>query len=238
MKDDDKIMKNCTFSIIIPVLRESDKVNALIEHLYNQQTDEDYEIIIVEGSQTRETMSVVQHREVVVLLSEPGRGRQMNAGAAVARGEILIFLHADTQIPVNALNRIGHLLKQKHYVGGAFDLAISSHKLVFKIIAKVASLRSRFTRIPYGDQIIFLRKDYFNKIGGYKEIPLMEDVELMQRIKRQGDKISILTDKVVTSPRRWEKEGIIFCTLRNWIILTLYMIGISPSKLAKYYKSS
>ncbi|MCK5255532.1 MAG: glycosyl transferase family 2, partial [Deltaproteobacteria bacterium] len=97
---------------------------------------------------------------------------------------------------------------------------------------------SRFTRIPYGDQIIFLRKDYFNKIGGYKEIPLMEDVELMQRIKRQGDKICILTDKVVTSPRRWEKEGIIFCTLRNWIILTLYMIGISPSKLAKYYKSS
>jgi rSAM/selenodomain-associated transferase 2 len=238
MKDDDKIMKNCTFSIIIPVLRESDKVNALIEHLYNQQTDEDYEIIIVEGSQTRETMSVVQHREVVVLLSEPGRGRQMNAGAAVARGEILIFLHADTQIPVNALNRIGHLLKQKHYVGGAFDLAINSHKLVFKIIAKVASLRSRFTRIPYGDQIIFLRKDYFNKIGGYKEIPLMEDVELMQRIKRQGDKISILTDKVVTSPRRWEKEGIIFCTLRNWIILTLYLIGISPNKLAKYYKSS
>ena len=238
MKDDDKMMKNCTFSIIIPVLRESDKVNALIEHLYNQQTDEDYEIIIVEGSQTRETMSVIQHREVVVLLSEPGRGRQMNAGAAVARGEILIFLHADTHIPVNALYRIGHILKQKHYVGGAFDLAISSHKLVFKIIAKVASLRSRFTRIPYGDQIIFLRKDYFIKIGGYKEIPLMEDVELMQRIKRQGDKICILTDKVVTSPRRWEKEGIIFCTLRNWIILTLYLIGISPNKLAKYYKSS
>ena len=230
--------KICKFSIIIPVLHESDNINSLINNVHEQHTDENHEIIVVEGDKNRKTLDAIQSKDVVVLLSEPGRSHQMNAGAAVARGEILIFVHADTQIPVNALNRISQILKQKHYVGGAFDLAIRSHKLAFKIIAKVASLRSRFTRIPYGDQIIFLRKDYFNKVGGYKIIPLMEDVELMQRIKRRGDKICILTDKAITSPRRWEREGIIFCTLRNWIILTLYLIGISPRKLAKYYKSS
>ena len=229
---------NCKFSIIIPVLHESDKVNSLIAHLYAQYSDEDCEIIIVEGNQNRDTIRVIPHKDIVVLVSETGRGCQMNAGAAIARGEILIFLHADTQLPVNALDHISHLLEQQEYVGGAFDLAIRSHKLVFKIIAHVASLRSHVTRLPYGDQTIFLRKEYFDKIGGYREMPLMEDVELMQRIKRRGDKICILSDKVVTSPRRWEKEGALYCTLRNWIIMTLYLIGISPSTLAKYYRSN
>ena len=224
---------NCTFSIIIPVLHELKKINLLLEDL--QEFEENFEIIVVDGNPNRETINIIRNKDIKILVSKVGRGRQMNTGVAGASGEILIFLHADTQLPVTALDRIRHALKKKQYVGGAFDLSIRSDKLILKVIAKCASLRSRLTRIPYGDQAIFIRKDYFNKIGGYKEIPLMEDVELMQRIKKRGDKICILSDRVFTSPRRWEKEGIICCTLRNWIIIILYLIGISPDKLARYY---
>lgn len=224
---------NCTFSIIIPVLHEAKNINPLLEHL--QQFDENCEIIVVDGCPKRETIDNIRNKDIKKLISEEGRGRQMNTGAAIASGEILIFLHADTRLPVNALDRIRHILQKKQYVGGAFDLSIRSDKLILKLIAKGASLRSRLTRIPYGDQAIFIRKDCFTKIGGYKEIPLMEDVELMQRIKKRGDKICILSDRVFTSPRRWEKEGIIYCTLRNWVIIILYLIGISPDKLARYY---
>ena len=224
---------NCIFSIIIPVLHEAKNINPLLEHL--QELDENCEIIVVDGCPKRETIDNIRNKEIKKLISEEGRGRQMNTGAAIASGEILIFLHADTRLPVNALDRIRHSLQKKQYVGGAFDLSIRSDKLILKVIATCASLRSRLTRIPYGDQAIFIRKDYFNKIGGYKEIPLMEDVELMKRIKKRGDKIYIFSDRVFTSPRRWEKEGIICCTLRNWIIIILYLIGISPDKLARYY---
>jgi rSAM/selenodomain-associated transferase 2 len=233
VKDDSKIMKNCAFSIIIPVLHEARHINPLLEHL--QQLDENCDIIVVDGCPKRETIDNIKNKDIKILISEAGRGRQMNTGAASASGEILIFLHADTRIPTNALNKINRVLKQEQYIGGAFDLGIRSDKLILKVIAKCASLRSRLTRIPYGDQAIFIRKDYFNKIGGYKEIPLMEDVELMQRIKKRGDKIYIFSDRVFTSPRRWEKEGIICCTLRNWIIIILHLIGISPDKLARYY---
>ena len=224
---------NCTFSIIIPVLHEAKNINTVLEHL--KQLDENCEFIVVDGNPNRETIDNIRKKDIKRLSSEAGRGRQMNTGADIASGEILIFLHADTHMPVNAFDRIRSTLQNKAYVGGAFDLGIQSDKIIFKVIAMCASIRSHLTRIPYGDQAIFIRKDYFNTMGGYKEIPLMEDVELMQRIKKRGDKIYIFSERVFTSPRRWEKEGIVYCTLRNWIIIILYLIGISPDKLARYY---
>jgi hypothetical protein len=128
-------------------------------------------------------------------------------------------------------------MEQEGYVAGAFDLGIKSNKLIFKIIAFLASLRSRLNRIPFGDQAIFIRREYFNRIGGYQEIPLMEDVELMKRIKKSGHKIWIFHDRVRTSPRRWKEEGVIYCILRNWALQTLYALGTSPHKLARFYKS-
>jgi len=159
----------------------------------------------------------------------------MNAGAAVARGEILIFLHADTILPDNALGKINRILRDPDYVGGAFDLKIDSDRLFLKYISARASLRSRWNRIPYGDQAIFIRKKYFDQIGGYKEIPLMEDVDLMRRIKKDGKKIFILPDKVTTSARRWESDGVLYTTMRNQILVRLFYLGISPHRLAKYY---
>lgn len=236
MKHNSNMPSQCKFSIIIPVLHEAYGINPLIDHLYNQHTDRNFEVIVVDGDPDRNTLSAINHKGVIPVSAEKGRGRQMNAGAAIARGEILIFLHADTHLPFNALRQIGSAMEQKRYIGGVFDLGIRSDRLALKIIARLASLRSRLTRIPYGDQAIFMRKDYFNKIGGYREIPLMEDVELLQRVKKMGDKIWIISDRVSTSPRRWEKEGIVCCTLRNWILQGLYLMGVSPHKLAKFYR--
>lgn len=160
----------------------------------------------------------------------------MNEGAALAKGNILLFLHVDTLLPRDALRLIWSAMEVNRFVAGAFDLGIESSKPVFRIIERAASLRSRITRIPFGDQAIFVRKDYFMQIGGYGEIPVMEDVEIMDRIKKQGGQIFIIPRRARTASRRWEKEGIVRCTLRNWTLQILYFLGISPHKLARFYK--
>ncbi len=173
---------------------------------------------------------------VIKVRSPRGRGRQMNEGAGYATGDILLFLHADTELPLNALSLIGNAMQDGHYAGGAFDLAIKSPHPLFRMIEFSASLRSRITRIPFGDQAIFIRKDYFDTIGGYQDIPIMEDVEIMKRIRKKGDRIIIFRDRVATSSRRWDSEGIVRCTLRNWLLQALYPLGVSPHTLARFYK--
>ena len=232
-------MKNpCVFSIIIPVLNEEHTINALIEKLYRQFSHESFEIIVVDGDCRESTIQIINHLEVIAVCSEPGRGKQMNTGAKLARGEILIFLHADTELPPDALQYIQHILAQKHYVAGAFKLGLDSDKWVFKLIATAASWRYRLTRLPYGDQAFFMPKEYFFRIGCFEEIPIMEDLELMRRIKKRKEKIHISsTMEVKTSVRRWEKEGIVYAVLRTWLLASLYCLGISPDKLVKYYRT-
>jgi rSAM/selenodomain-associated transferase 2 len=230
-------VRSIKFSIIVPVFHESEGIDDLIESLNRLDSDKSLEIIVVDGSQERDTLRAIHSNRVIKITSEQGRAKQMNAGALVARGEILIFLHADTELPTLALKKIRTVMEQGGYVAGAFDLCIKSDKLIFKIIACFASLRSRLNRIPYGDQAIFIRREYFNEIGGYEQIPLMEDVELMRRIKKSGKKIKIFYDRVMTSPRRWEKEGVIYCTLRNYTNQLLFFLGVSPHKLVNWYKN-
>ncbi len=225
------------FSIIIPVLNEADRINGLIGHLRDFPEEAKVEIIVVDGSVQGNTLGVIEDCQVRRLSSAAGRAKQMNAGAAVAMGDILIFLHADTRLPAGALALIDHALGQPGLVGGAFDLGIRSNRLPLKIIAAVASRRSRLTRIPYGDQAIFMRRDFFRQIGGYPDIPLMEDVALMRQIKKAGGRIYIIPERVSTSPRRWEKEGILRATLRNWILLGSYYLGVAPETLARHYRS-
>lgn len=231
-------MNHTKFSIIVPVFHEEHRINDLIEHLNRLDSEKELEIIVVDGCEEKDTLSALCNEKVIKISSEKGRAKQMNAGASVARGEVLIFLHADTELPARALKKIGSFIEKQEYVAGAFDLGIKSEKFIFKKIAAISSLRSRVCRIPYGDQAIFIRKEYFRKIGGYKEIPLMEDVELMGRIKKSKSKIWIIPERVMTSPRRWEKEGVIYCTLRNWALQTLYFLGVPLDKLSKFYKST
>jgi rSAM/selenodomain-associated transferase 2 len=231
-------MDHPNFSIIIPVLHETERINDLIGQLRQVDPEKRSEIIVVDGAPEKDTLQAIQDDKVIGISSEKGRAKQMNAGASIAKGEVLIFLHADTELPSRALKKIEAVIEKRGLMAGAFDLGIQSNQLIFKVIAFLGSLRSRLNRIPYGDQAIFLRRKYFNNVGGYKEIPLMEDVELMRRIKRMGGKVWILNDRVMTSPRRWEEEGLVFCILRNWTLQILYFLGVSPHKLVNFYKST
>jgi rSAM/selenodomain-associated transferase 2 len=225
-----------SFSIIIPVLNEAPSINSIIDHLHGLEGNGEAEIIVVDGDPGRGTLKAINHEHVRKIKSPRGRGKQMNEGAKDAKGNILLFLHADTELPPHALSLIATVMRDKQYVAGAFDLGIRSERLIFRVIEVAASVRSRVTNIPFGDQAIFVRKDYFHKIGGYRDIPIMEDVDIMKRIKKRGDKIFILRNRVHTSSRRWEKEGILRCTLRNWFIQMLYLLGRSPRKLSKFYR--
>jgi rSAM/selenodomain-associated transferase 2 len=228
-------LNSIKFSLIIPAFHEGKRINRLIEYLNGLDSDKTVEIIVVDGAPEKDTLKAIHSNNVIKISSDKGRAKQMNAGASMARGEILIFLHADTELPTQALKKISSLIERREYVGGAFDLGIKSDKFILKVIGNLSSLRSRLNSIPFGDQAIFIRREYFKQIGGYKEIPLMEDVELMRRIKKSGNKIWIFYDRVMTSPRRWEKEGVIYCTLRNWTLRTLYLLGVAPHKLASFY---
>jgi len=224
-------------SVIIPVLRETQPLDSLIDHLLEIADGSPVEIILVDGSPDEESIKAVSRGGVILLASQAGRARQMNAGAAAAKGEYLLFLHADTRLPQGAFRRIEETLSDGNHVAGAFDLRYNSDRSSIRYIARVACLRSRFTRIPYGDQAQFFRRDYFEILGGFADIPLMEDVEIMRRIKDRGDRISILHEAVVTSARRQEKEGVVYCTLRNWAIITLYFLGMSPERLVRFYRN-
>jgi glycosyltransferase involved in cell wall biosynthesis len=151
------------FSIIVPEFHDRENIHDLTECLNRLDFDITSEIIVVDGAQEKDTLGAIHNDNVIKISSEKGRAKQMNAGASVARGEILIFLHADTELPIHALKKIHSLLEQKEYVGGAFDLGIKSDKFIFKVIGKLSSWRSRLNRIPFGDQAIFIRRDYFDK---------------------------------------------------------------------------
>jgi len=225
-------------SVIIPVLGETERINSLIGLLKKQPFSKNSEIIVVDGERQGETVKTITDCEVITALSEASRAKQMNTGAKIARGKVLVFLHADTTLPLNAYEKIIKTLQNEKIPAGAFDLGIDSDRFIYRWIAFWGRIRSRLMRVPFGDQAVFIRKEYFHKIGGYKEISLMEDVELMRRIKKRGDKIVILKDRVKTSARRWKKEGAVFGTVRNIVLLTLYYLGVDPNRLAKFYRNN
>lgn len=227
---------DCRVSVIIPVFCEPAVINGTIDIVRLRRGGETAEIIVVDGQAEGETVAVIRDSAVQKLHSEKGRGGQLNRGAAIATGDVLLFLHADTILPPAAFERIAEAMCGEGCVGGAFDLRIDSPRAAFRFIETAASLRSRLTRIPYGDQAIFIRASCFRTLGGFREIPIMEDVDLMRRIKRKEWKIVIFRESVITSARRWEKEGLLFGTLRNWFLVTLFLCGVAPERLARFYR--
>ncbi len=227
---------NPLISIIIPVLNEAAIINATINYLTDLASGTNVEIVVIDGDPLASTIKHVRNPVVKKVVAPKGRGAQMNAGVRKSRGDILIFLHVDTLLPPMALESVLTVWGQPNYVGGAFDLGIRGNRSYYRLVEQMVYWRSRITNIPYGDQAIFLRRSYFEAIGGYCDIPIMEDVEIMQRVKRRNGKIKIIPLKVLTSARRWEKEGMLFCTLRNWILVVLYHFGVTPNRLARFYK--
>jgi rSAM/selenodomain-associated transferase 2/rSAM/selenodomain-associated transferase 1 len=217
------------------VFKEEDRINATIDSLVKMKGDHSIEIIVVDGDPNGSTIQCIKHPTVITMATLKGRASQMNKGAAKASGDILLFLHADTKLPEKGFYKIKVVMETGKYVAGAFNYDIDSRNLFLRFIYYTSYLRSKISRIAYGDQGIFIRKDYFEKIGGYSEIPIMEEVELMKKIKKNKDKIYILKDGIKTSARRYEEEGIIHGWLRNHRIRILYFFGVTPERLVKYY---
>ncbi len=222
-------------SVIIPALNEAAVINGMVAHVRGIEPAAGAEIVVVDGDAAGSTIRTVRDERVVTAVSEAGRAKQMNRGAALATGDVLLFLHADTLLPRNAFALVNKALEDGQAVGGAFDLGIGSGRRIFRITERYVALRTRLTRVPFGDQAIFLRRTYFREVGGFKPLPIMEDVELMTRVRKRGDRIRIVPEKVSTSPRRWEREGVLYATFRNWMLQVLYALGVPPERLARLY---
>jgi len=224
-------------SLIIPVLNEAENISGIIQHIRELDAGGTAEIIVVDGDPEGSTISAIRDKGVRTVVSAKGRARQMNCGAALATGDVLLFLHADTFLPSNAFALVLAAMNDKEFVGGAFDLGFTTRRRIFRITESFVFLRTRLTRIPFGDQAIFIRRDFFDEISGYRELPIMEDVDLMKRIRKRGDRIRIIPEKVRTSPRRYEQEGIVYTTIRNGMLQLQYALGVSPERLVRWYKS-
>jgi rSAM/selenodomain-associated transferase 2 len=219
------------FSIIIPTLNEEKTIQSCLLDL--QPLRNHSEIIVVDGESTDNTRTLATPLADKVTILEKGRGKQMNIGAWLATGDILIFLHADTRLPENALQ----LIQQKiNSTGqwGRFDIQLSGNHFALKVIACMMNWRSRLTGIATGDQVIFVTRPAFEKAGQYPEINLMEDIALCKALKKISPPIC-LKDKVISSGRRWEHNGIYKTMLLMWSLRLRYFFGTDPQTLAFLY---
>ncbi|WP_041543015.1 TIGR04283 family arsenosugar biosynthesis glycosyltransferase [Oceanimonas sp. GK1] len=220
-----------TMSIIMPVLNEAAILPRTLAAL--PPGGGQAEVILVDGGSTDESAALARRAGVRVVTSAPGRARQMNAGAAEARGELLLFLHADTRLPPGALPAVEQALSRRHW--GRFDITISGRHPLLALVAALINLRSRLTGIATGDQAIFVRRSSFEAIGGFPEQPLMEDIELSKRLKRLGPP-ACLRLKAHTSGRRWESRGLFRTIWLMWRLRFAYWRGADPASLARAYR--
>ncbi len=216
------------FSIIIPVLNESDKIQACLLKL--QGIRDKAEIIVVDGGSTDNTLKLALPLADKVISSDKGRARQMNAGANIATAQTLIFLHADTFLPNNALA----LISQSSSAWGRFDIKLSGKPFMLKVVAQFMNWRSRLTGIATGDQVIFVSRQLFNQVNGYPDIALMEDISLCTALNKIT-KPDCLKAKVTSSGRRWEAFGVFRTILLMWSLRLGYFFAEKPEVLAKLY---
>ena len=221
-----------SLSIIIPTLNEADTIRETIAAIHQSRGTE---IIVADGGSEDGTAEIAESLGVKVIRTCPPKAAQMNAGAAEAGGTVLLFLHADTRLPENFAQPVLAAAAQPGFVAGAFSLGISSPKMGLRLIEKIANWRSRCLQLPYGDQALFVSRNLFHEIGGYPDYPIMEDFELIRRLKRKG-KIFVLPHSVQTSPRRWLDLGILKTWLVNQLIVAAYYLGVSPRRLAHWYR--
>ena len=219
-------------TVIIPTLNEAENLSTTLRPL--TECDE-IEIVVVDGGSRDETCQIAAKRGARVLQSLPGRAQQMNAGAETAKSDLLLFLHADTCLPTDFSQCIHARLSKPGVAAGAFRLTIDSPKYSMRCIEWGANLRSRWFQLPYGDQALFVTKALFVTVGGFPDQPIMEDVELIRRLRRHGQ-IDMTHAAVVTSARRWNRLGIVKTTLLNQVFLMAYSLGCSPTRLAAWYR--
>ncbi len=220
-------------SVVMPALNEADGIAARLEGLQGLRA-EGGELIVVDGGSDDATVERAGPLADLVLVADRGRARQMNAGAAVASGRLLLFLHADTQLPADFLSRLRAFLHEPGHAWGRFDVRLSGEAGMFRLIERMMNWRSRLTGIATGDQAIFARREVFEQLAGFADIPLMEDVELCSRLRRLS-RPCCLSPPVITSSRRWEEQGIWRTIFLMWRLRLAYFLGVSPERLVMSY---
>lgn len=224
-----------SISVVIPALNEQEYVGRAIRSAITADAGE-VEIIVVDGGSSDRTVQLARECGATVLRSERGRAQQMNKGAAAGRGEILLFLHADSQLPADFTTQVRRMLAAPDTIAGAFAIAIEPSSAVMRLYAALTHLRSRVVQIPYGDQAIFLTKAAFDRVGGYPDVPIMEDLELARRLQRLG-RVRVVNDIVSTSGRRWHRHGVFKTSLLNQLLIIAYYAGVSPATLHRWRES-
>ena len=232
-----------TISVIIPTLNEERTIAATLAHTASLGFDE---LIVVDGGSTDETPALLESYRLKTqssalspvhwVTAPAGRARQMNEGAKASRGEVLLFLHADTQLPRDATTVINRALADHRMVGGRFDVRFDRPSMWGTIISRMMNWRSRLSGLATGDQALFVRRPIFEQMGGFADMPLMEDIEFSGRLKQAGA-TAALTETVTTSFRRWEQQGPLRTILLMWTLRFLYWTGVSPHTLSRWYGS-
>ena len=223
-----------TVSVIIPTFNEKSTIGKTIKSIKsdNQST----EVIVSDGGSRDNTTGIAKAYGALIVESPRGRGTQMDKGAEIAKGDILLFLHSDTVLPQNWEDLIVDALKADNIVGGAFSFKTDGIGFKYRILEKLVALRNKSVKLIYGDQAIFVNKAAFKAVGGFNSLPLMEDIDLVKRLRQTG-KFIVLPDEAITSSRRWQKHGFIRTSIRNLFYIFLYYIGIKPESIYKrYYK--
>jgi len=234
-------VKDKKISVVIPLRNEARNLPRFLDALHQQPIDE---IIIVDGGSSDGSGALLQawaktsnkDTRRIAINAPAGRATQMNTGAKEATGDILLFLHADTQLPPDGIARVLQTMKNKNILGGAFRLQIDSRHPFMLWVTWLANLRSFYWALPYGDQAIFVRRIIFEELGGYPVLPLMEDVAFVQKLNKTG-RMLLLKEAVTTSARRWQRQGYFLNSFKNMLILLFYFCGISPQRLATWYYS-
>ncbi len=222
-----------SLSIIIPALNESARIQAAI---HSARKGLPLEVIVVDGGSRDETVQIASKAGATVVQSPRGRAVQMNAGARISRGNHLLFLHADTRLPDGYSKHIRRILNDSA-VAGAFRFGIAQPFSGRRLVEWMTNLRARYLQMPYGDQAIFICRQRFIEMGGYKPLPIMEDYEFIRRLRRRG-RIVIADAEALTSGRRWLALGALRTTLINQLVITGYHCGIAPEKLARFYRNA
>lgn len=220
-------------SVVIPVWRDDRHLRELLSD--SNLADADEIIVAATHDEIEELTALVPaDRPVRLVASPPGRAAQMNAGAALASGEWLLFLHADSTLPKGWIGDIATADRDPRIVGGAFRFALDSHDARARLIEWGVRRRMRWFNLPYGDQGLFVRRMVFDALGGYRQQPIMEDVEFVRRLRQRG-RLHHSRQAVLTSARRWQREGWLRRTLANWIMMAAYSAGVAPPRLARWY---
>jgi rSAM/selenodomain-associated transferase 2 len=218
-------------SVIIPALNEEAALPLTLARLMSEKP---HEIIVVDGGSTDGTVPIAEQRGVRVVLGSRGRASQMNAGAAAATGDAFLFLHADCSLQPGSIVAAQRSLARRGVSAGCFKMHVPLPHPLYRSIAWCATARVRLFGIAYGDQGIFVRRDIFQRVGGFPQLKLMEDVWFSLKLRRVG-RITVADRRIDVSPRRWQSQGIIRQTIRNWLLTALAAVGVHPNRLARMY---